>query len=125
MGLWLEIKEKTVCLDWYCVARAVIELALEKIGIKINAQVEKAIEEHVEKLAELISDEKHFDAYTFYMDLKFSVYEISFDVIECYQEGCEGYVVALIEVEGDINTMKEVAKALIKNMGIDKYLKCE
>jgi len=128
MGLWLEIKEKTMCLDERCVAQAVVESALEKIGIKIHAQTE--IEEHATKLVELI-EERHFDEpYTFTITtpghLKISVYDITYDVIECHLEGCEGYVTASVEVEGDIDTMREIAKAMIRNMGIDKYVKiCE
>jgi len=125
MGLWLEVKEKVMCHDGDCIARAVLEAALEKIG-KINTQTEKMIEEHVERLGKLISDRRYDDPYTFTMGhLKISVYDIEFDVVECHLEGCEGYVAASIHLESDINTMREVAKAIIRNMGIDKYVKCE
>ncbi|NAZ33396.1 MAG: hypothetical protein GU356_03760 [Pyrobaculum sp.] len=125
MGLWLEVKEKVMCQDSECLARAVLETALEKIG-KINTQTEKLIEEHVERLGKLISDRRYDDPYTFTMGhLKISVYDIKFDVIECHLEGCEGYAVASIQLEGNIDTMREIAKAIIRNMGIDKYVKCE
>jgi hypothetical protein len=125
MGLWLEVKEKVMCQDSECLARAVLEAALEKIG-KINTQTEKLIEEHVERLGKLISDRRYDDPYTFTMGhLKINVYDIEFDVVECHLEGCEGYVVASIHLESDINTMREVATAIIRNMGIDKYVKCE
>jgi len=126
MGLWLEVKEKVTCLDEYCVARAVLEATLEKIDIKINTQIEKMIEEHVEKLAEL-ADRRYDEPYTFTIGhLKINVYDITFDTIECHLEGCEGYVTASIELEGNIDTMREIAKAMIRNMGIDKYVKiCE
>jgi hypothetical protein len=29
------------------------------------------------------------------------------------------------DLEGDVNTMREIAKAIIRSMGIDKYVKCE
>jgi len=127
MGLWLEIKEKTMCLDERCVAQAVVESALEKIGIKINAQT---VEEHATKLVELI-EERHFDEpYTFTIPtpghLKISVYDITFDVIECHLEGCEGYVTASVELEGNLDTLREIAKVIIRKMGLDKYVKiCE
>jgi hypothetical protein len=125
MGLWLEVKEKVMCQDSECLAHAVLETALEKIG-KINTQTEKMIEDHVERLGKLISDRRYDDPYTFTMGhLKISVYDIKFDVVECHLEGCEGYVVASIHLESDINTMREVAKAIIRNMGIDKYVKCK
>jgi hypothetical protein len=125
MGLWLEVKEKVMCQDSECLARAVLETALEKIG-KINTQMEKMIEDHVEMLGKLISDRRYADPYTFTMGhLKISVYDIEFDVVECHLEGCKGYVAASIHLESDINTMREVAKAIIRNMGIDKYVKCE
>jgi hypothetical protein len=122
MGLWLEVKEKAICLDNYCVARTAIESVLEKVGV-LNTQVEKTVEEHVEKLGKLIDGD---DPYTFTMEnLKISIYDIVFDVVECHLEGCEGYVVASIHVEGDINTMRKIVKTIMKNMGIDKYVKCE
>jgi hypothetical protein len=126
MGLWLEVKEKVMCHDSECLARAVLEATLEKIA-KINTQTEKMIEEHVERLGKLISDRRYNDPYTFTMGhLKISVYDINFDVVECHLEGCEGYVAASIHLEGDINTMREIAKAIIRNMRIDKYVKiCE
>ena len=125
MGLWLEVKEKVMCHDSECLARAVLEAALEKIG-KINTQTEKLIEEHVERPGKLISDRRYDDPYTFTMGhLKISVYDIEFDVVECHLEGCEGYAVASIQLEGNIDTMREIAKAIIRNMGIDKYVKCE
>ncbi len=123
MGLWLEVKEKVICLDNECLARAILEAVLEKIGI-LDAQ--KMIEEHVKKLGELISDDM-YDDYTFEVkNLKINIYDVEFNVLECHLEGCEGYVVASIELEGDSNTMREIAKTIIKNMGIDKYVKiCE
>jgi hypothetical protein len=125
MGLWLEVKEKVICLDNECLARAVLEATLEKIA-KLNTQTEKMVEEHVERLGKLISDRRYDDPYTFTMGhLKISVYDINFDVIECHLEGCEGYVVASIHLEGNVNTMREIAKAIIRSMGIDKYVKCE
>jgi len=127
MGLWLEVKEKVMCHDSDCIARAVLEAALEKIG-KINTQTEKMIEEHVERLGKLISDRCCFDSpYMFSMGhLKISVYDVEFDVVECHLEGCEGYAVASIHLESDINTMREIAKAIIRSMRIDKYVKiCE
>jgi hypothetical protein len=124
MGIWLEVKEKVMCLDLLCVARAVIEITLEKIGIKVDKETEKVLEEHVEKLAELADGND--DPYTFTVGhLNITVYDVTFDVTECHLEGCEGYVVASVEVEGDINTMREIAKAIIRNMGIDRYVKCE
>jgi hypothetical protein len=125
MGLWLEVKEKTICLDSYCVARAVIESVLERVGV-LNAQVEKMVERYVERLGELISDGWYDGPYTFEVgNLRISVYDIEFDVVECQLEGCKGYVVASILLDSDFNTMREVAKAIIRNMGIDKYVKCE
>jgi len=117
MGLWLEVKEKVICLDNECLARAVLEATLEKIG-KINTQTEKMIEEHVERLGKLISDKRYDDPYTFTMGhLKISVYDIKFDVIECHLEGCEGYVVASIHLEGDVNTMRRNRKGDNKKHG--------
>ena len=66
MGLWLEVKEKVMCQDSECLARAVLETALEKIG-KISTQAEKMIEDHVERLGKLISDRRYDDPYTFTM----------------------------------------------------------
>jgi hypothetical protein len=126
MGLWLEVKEKVMCHDSECLARAILEIAFEKVGIKIDTETEKMIEEHVERLGKLISDRRYDDPYTFTMGhLKISVYDIKFDVVECHLEGCEGYVAASINLDGNINTMREIAKAIIRSMGIDKYVKCE
>ncbi len=127
MGLWLEVKEKVTCPDNKCLAQSILETVLEKIGL--DAQ---NIEEHVKKLAELISGDidGYIDDldYTFEVkNLKISIYGMKFDVVECrLKEGCDGYIVASVEVESDASTMREIAKTIIKNMGIDKYVKiCE
>jgi hypothetical protein len=126
MGIQLQVREKVICLDLFCVARGAIEATLEKIGININ-QIEKTIEEHVEKLAQLLNEEID-DSYTFtvpFGNLKITVHNIQYDVTECYVEGCEGYVTAITEVEADVDTMRKIVKTMMKNMGIDKYVKCE
>jgi hypothetical protein len=129
MGIQLEVREKVICLDLFCVARGAIEAALEEIGININSQVERTIEEHLEKLVQLLNEEID-DSYTFTVplpsrDLKITIHNIQYDATECYVEGCEGYVTAVAEIEADVNTMREIAKAIIRSMGIDKYVKCE
>jgi len=119
MGLWIEIKEKATCYDNFCVARTVLESVMSILGSH------EQIEEHVEKLGKLISgkDSYTFEDYTFTVGgIKITVYNIEFDIIECNLEGCEGYVVASVLVEGDDNKMREIAKKIAKNMGIDKYL---
>jgi hypothetical protein len=120
MGLWIEIKEKTTCYDNFCVARTVLESIMSILG----SQIEQ-IEEHVEKLGKLISEEDYTmeNGYTFAVEqLKISVYDVMFDITECGLEGCEGYVVASVLLEGNDNRMKEIAKKIAKDMGIDKYL---
>jgi hypothetical protein len=124
MGLWIEIKEKATCLDNFCVAKTVLEYIMSILGTRIEQ-----IEVHVEKLGKLISDDSYTlteDGYTFTVErVEITVYNIGFDIIECSLEGCEGYVVASVLLEGDDVVMKEIAKKIAKDMGIDKYLKCE
>ena len=119
MGLWIEIKEKALCPDVFCVARVVVEALMQKAGINVEP-----LEEHVERLGKLISDEDGYalseDGYTFMAGpLEITVYDVEFDIIECGFEGCEGYVVASALLEGDV---KKAAKKIAKDMGIDKYL---
>ncbi len=122
MGIWLEVKEKTICHDTYCIAQTVIESVLEKVGL--NTQIKKTVE-HIEKLGKLLSDDM-YESYTFEVGgVKIDVYDVEFDITECHLEGCEGYVAASVFIDGDVTTMREVAKAIAKNMGIDKYLRCE
>jgi hypothetical protein len=99
--------------------RVVVEALMDKAGINVEA-----LEEHVERLGKLISDEDGYalseDGYTFMAEqLKITVYDVEFDIIECGFEGCEGYVVASVLLEGDV---KKVAKKIAKDLGIDKYL---
>ncbi len=128
MGIWLEVKEKTICRDTYCVAQTVIESVLEKVGL--NTQIKK-VEKHIEKLGKLLSLGKQLsdddNPYTFEVgSVKIEVYDVEFEIIECHLEGeCEGYVTASVFIDGDAAIMKEVAKAMAKNLGIDKYLRCE
>jgi hypothetical protein len=121
MGLWIEIKEKATCYDNFCVARTVLESIMSILG----SQIEQIVEEHVEKLGKLISKEDYTmeNGYTFTVEqLKISVYDVIFDIIECGLEGCEGYVVASVLLEGDDSKMREIAKKIAKDMRIDKYL---
>ncbi|MFZ8839723.1 MAG: hypothetical protein ACO2PM_12620 [Pyrobaculum sp.] len=120
MGLWIEIREKALCRDVFCVARVVIEALMDKTGLN-EPQIP---EEHVERLGKMISDEDGYalseDGYTFTAgQLKITVYDVEFDIIECGLEGCEGYVVASALLEGDV---KKAAKRIAKDLGIDKYL---
>jgi len=119
-----------LCEDSYCIAQALIEAILERIGIGIDTT---QVEEHVKRLGSILFD-KNWDyrddrgdvTFAFAVgDLRISIYDIKYDVVECHLEGCEGYVTASVEVEGDIDTMRKIAKAMIRNMGIDKYVKCE
>jgi hypothetical protein len=122
-NVWIEVIEKVVCLDNFCVARIIIETLhtiLEKAGFNLQT-----LEKHVERLGKL----NKYDEYTFSIAdgrLEVTIYDIEFDVVECsLEEGCMGYVTATIHLEGDDGAMKEIVKAVAKSMGIDKYLKCE
>jgi hypothetical protein len=130
MGLEIEVWQKVLCEDSYCIAQAVIEAILERIGIGIDAT---QVEEHVKRLGDILFDKKwdyrddrEDDIFAFTVgDLRISV-DIKYDVVECHLEGCEGYVTASVELEGNLDTLREIAKAMIRNMGIDKYVKiCE
>jgi hypothetical protein len=125
MGLWIEIKEKATCLDNFCVARVVVEALMDKAGINVEA-----LEEHVERLGKLISDEDDYalseDGYTFTVStangrLDITVYDVEYDIIECSLDGCEGYITASARLEGD--NLREIAKKTARDLGIDKYLK--
>jgi hypothetical protein len=123
MGLWIEIREKATCYDNFCVARVVLESTLERVGY-IGLQL---FEEHVERLGKLISDDSYImddNGYTFTVEekLKITIYDVEFDIVECGLEGCTGYITASVLVEGDSAVMREIAKKMAKDMGIDKYL---
>jgi hypothetical protein len=130
MGLEIEVWQKVLCEDSYCIAQALIEAILERIGIGIDTT---QVEEHVKRLGGILfdknwdyRDDREDDIFAFAVgDLKINIYDIKYDVVECHLEGCEGYVSASVELEGNLDTLREIAKAMIRNMGIDKYVKCE
>ena len=125
MGIRLEVKEKVSCLDYLCLARAILEIAIEKIGIEINTKIEREIEEELEKLLE----EGQFDCVTFKLHgLKIDIYSIRFDILSCDLDGCTGYLTATVDVEavGNDGIVKQVVEKLLRDIGADKYVKiCE
>ena len=125
MGLQLEVRERILCPDYYCVVHAALEAVLQKIGI---TQIEE-VEEHVKKLAELITDEGYLDdeyTFTVFRELEVTIYRINYEVDECYPEGCEGSLTVKFEVNGDTGSIKQIVKNLLKEIGADMYVKiCE
>lgn len=122
MDIQLEVKEKVMCLDYFCVAQAALEAILEKIGVGAKIQTD-----NVKELAELINND-FFEEYTFYVPyntstLKITIYSVRYDVIECQLEGCEGYLSVEFEVSGDSN-IKEVIRKLLRDIGADVKI-CE
>jgi hypothetical protein len=128
MGLRFEIREKIACQDVFCLARAVLETTAGNIGIKVNTEIEKKIEE---ELGKLLENKRHFDGiFTFRLhDLKIDIYDVKFDIMYCnLEEGCVGYLTTIIEIEATHNTdsLKQVVKKLLRNIGADKYVRiCE
>ncbi len=121
MGIQLEVKEKVTCLDYFCVAQAALEAILEKIGVKM-VQID-----NVKEIVELINN--HFEEYTFYVpynanSLKITIYNVEYDVVECQLEGCKGYLSVEFEVDGDDNSIKQIIKKLLRDLGADVKI-CE
>ena len=126
MGIRLEVKEKVSCLDFLCVARAILEIAVEKIGIEINTETEKEIEE---ELGKLLEEGQYDGVVTFKLhDLKIDIYSVRFDILSCDLDGCTGYLTATVDVEavGNGSSIKQVVKKLLRDIGADEYVKiCE
>jgi hypothetical protein len=77
--LQLEVRERILCSDYYCVAHAVLEVA-SKMGI---AHIEE-VEDHARMFAELITDEGYFDdEYTFtaLRELEVANYRINYKAL--------------------------------------------
>jgi hypothetical protein len=116
------VKEKVMCLDYFCVAQAALEAVLEKIGI--GAKMVQT--DNVKELAELVNND--FEEYTFYPyntnTLKITIYNVKYDVIECQLESCEGYLSVEFEVSSDDSNIKEVIRKLFRDIGADVKI-CE
>jgi hypothetical protein len=126
MGIRFEVKEKVSCLDYFCVARAILEIVAEKIGIEINTKIEREIEE---ELGKLLEEGQFGGVVTFKLHgLKIDIYSVRFDILSCDLDGCTGYLTATVDVEalGNNDIVKQVVKKLLRDIGADKYVKiCE
>jgi imidazole glycerol phosphate synthase subunit HisF len=118
----LEGRTTVECKEAHCISRSIIELISRKLGITTN------VEEHVKKLVELVeTGDIYFTSFTM-NDVEITIRDIYYDwdADECdYLDNCAGIVMVRFVVNGGVDKMRQIVMKLLKDIGADKYVKCE